>query len=183
MVSEHHMGVVIITVAFTFILLGVGFAVVFVRLISRDRTPSAPDESEALFSPTRYRAMERLLTETDQKFIASHPFFTPQLEKKLRQTRIKSFRGYVRMLADDFNQICKAIRVLMVTYKVDRSDLAGLLMKQQFLLAVGMMHVEFKLILYSFGWAGVDVSGLVHSLDAMRVRLQSLAAVALPSAA
>lgn len=175
------MDVVTIGIAICFVLLAIGFGSVFASLISRDRIVPQPDDPEALFSPARYTAMQRLLKEADQKYIASHRACTPQLGNKLRKARIKIFRGYMRMLSDDFNRICAAIKVVMVSCKVDRSDLAGIMMKQQFLFAVGMMQVEFKLILYGFGWSGVDASGLVRSLDAMRAQLQSLVAVAQPA--
>jgi hypothetical protein len=175
------MDVVIIAAAITFMFLAAGFGLVFARLISRDRGASLPDDPETLFSPTRYRAMQRLLEEVDQKFIASHSFYTPQIGRKLRKTRIRIFRGYMQLLSDDFNRICKAIKLLMVSSELDRSELTGLVLRQQFRFSIGMMHVEFKLILYGFGCRGVDVSGLVRYLDAMRVQLQSLVSVVEPA--
>jgi hypothetical protein len=171
------------TVTAGLLMLPIGFGLVFAKLLSRDRTTSLPDDLEALFSPGRYRAMQRLLAEADPKFISSQPGCTPQLEKKLRKARIKIFRGYVRMMSGDFKQICKTIKFLMVSCRVDRSELAGIMMKQQFLFSVGMMHVEYKLLLYGFGWSRVDVGGLVHALDAMRAQLQSLVAVTQPASA
>ena len=66
---------------------------------------------------------------------------------------------------------------------MDGSDLAGLLMKQQFLFAVGMISVEFKLLLYGCGWRRVDVNDLLRTLETMRRRLQSFAAFAQPAEA
>jgi hypothetical protein len=179
----NNVDAVVIAAAISFILLGIGFGVVFARLISRDRIVAPLDDAEALFSPARYSAMDRLLKETDQEFLSSHPGYKPASKQKLLKVRIKIFRGYMQMLSDDFNRICRAIKVVMVSCKVDRSDLAGLIMKQQFLFAVGMLQVEFKLVLYGFGWSTVDASGLVRSLDGMRTQLQSMVAVAEPSAA
>ena len=89
----------------------------------------------------------------------------------------------MRQLDDDFNLICKGIKLHMITSEADRSELAGIMMKQQLRFAVGMMYVECKLTLYSLGWNGVDAGGLVHSLDAMRAQLQALSALAAPTAA
>lgn len=166
-----------------FILLGIAFSVVFGRLISRERTNGFPDESDEIFSTARYRAMDRLLNEGDRNFLRSQPGWNRLKEKSFRVTRIRIFRGYVHQLSDDFNKICKAIKVLMVTSEVDRPDLAGLLMKQKFLFAFGMVSVEFKLVLYQFGWSIVDVPDLMKTLESMRCQLQSFAAIARPNEA
>ncbi len=166
-----------------FILLGIAFAVVFVRLLSRERTDGFPDESDEIYSAARYRAMDRLLNEQDQNFLRSQPGWNRRKEKSFRVARIRIFRGYVHQLSDDFNNICKAIKLLIVTSEVDRPDLAGLLMKQKFLFAFGVISVEFKLALYEFGWSIVDVPDLLRTLEAMRRQLQSFAAIARPNEA
>jgi hypothetical protein len=73
--------------------------------------------------------MERLLAEADQKLVAS--LDDRRMARKFRKVRVKIFRGYMMQLSEDFNRICKAIKLLMVTSQVDRPDLAGILMKQQ----------------------------------------------------
>jgi|SRR5579863_504526 len=176
------MDVVMIAATICFLLLAMGFGVVFARLISRDRIVSELDDPDTLFSPARYRAMERLLDETDRKFLASHRCCTPKMEQGFRRVRIKIFRGYMQLLADDFSRIVKAIKFHIIHSEVDRADLAGIVMKEQFRFSVGMMCAEAKLMLYGFGWRGVDATALVHSLDAMRAHLQSLVAVAQPAA-
>jgi hypothetical protein len=176
--------VVITTGIVGLILLIAGFAVLFAKVLSRqDDSISAADVLEKPFSPERYRAMERVLAKADENFVSSHPECSGRMKKSFRKMRIAIFRSYVRLLSEDFNRICKAIRVHMITSGVDRSELAGILMKQQFRFAVGIMYVEYRLTLYSFGWKGVDASGLVHSLDAMRAQLQTLSALAAPAAA
>jgi hypothetical protein len=165
------------------LLLAIAFASLFARLISRDRTTGFPDDSEEVFSPAKYRVLERLLNEADQNFLRSQPGWNERKERTYRKTRIKMFRGYLHQLSDDFNKVCKAIKVLIVTSAVDRPDLAGLLMKQKFLFAVGMISVEFKLSLYGLGWSGSNLRYLMQSLEAMRSQLQAFAAVAQASQA
>ena len=97
------MDVVIIAPAIGFILLAVGFGVVSARLISRDRIALPVDESDALCSPTRYRIVERLLAEADQKLVASLP--DRRMARKFRKVRVKIFRGYMMLLSEDFNRI------------------------------------------------------------------------------
>jgi hypothetical protein len=178
------MDVVFIAAAACFLLLGIAFGVLVVRLISRDRIDGVSDHvSGEIFSPGRYRAIERLLDQTDQNFLHSQSGWNRRMEKNFRKARIKICRGYLRQLSDDFNKICKAIKLLMVTSEIDRPDLAGVLMKQQFRFALGMGLVEFKLTLYGLGWRGVsvDVKHVLGSLDTMRAQLQSLAEIAQPA--
>ena len=173
----------LITLAATVILmcLAAGFGVLFARLTSRDRLHLPREEWDGLFSLSRYKAMERLLDETDERFLRSHQTFTRQEEKKFRSQRVKLFRGYMHQLSEDFNRICKALKLLMVESRIDRPDLAGLLLKQQFTFSLAMMAVEVKLILYGVGWAGVDVKALMEPLTTVRAQLQALAAVAVPT--
>ena len=169
------MDVVLIAATICFILLAVGFGVVFARLISRERIALPVDESDAICSPTRYRVMERLLAEADQKIVAS--LGDRRMARKFRRVRVKIFRSYVLQLAEDFNRICKAIKLLMVTSQGDRPDLAGFLLKQQLVFSFAMMSVELKLLLYGFGWSKVDLRRLAESVDAVCAQLRSLSAM------
>lgn len=175
------MHVVIIAIAICFILLSVGFGFVFSRLISRNRIALPVDESDAICSPIRYRVIERLLAEADQKLVAS--VGDRRMARKFRKVRVEIFRGYMVQLSEDFNRICKAIKRLLVTSQVDRPDLAGFLMKQQLIFVFAMVSVEFKLLLYGFGWCNVDVHRLTESVAAACAQLRLLAAVAEPSVA
>lgn len=120
---------VLLIPAAVFLLLAIAFAWLFAKLISRDRTIGFPDDSDEIFSPTRYRVMELLLNDADRDYLCSQPGWNDRKERRYRKARIKIFRGYVHQLSDDFNKICKAIKILIVASEVDRPDLAGLLMK------------------------------------------------------
>jgi hypothetical protein len=123
--------------------------------------------------------MERLLAEADQKLVAS--LNDRRMARKFRKVRVMIFRGYMMQLSEDFNRICKAIKLLMVTSQVDRPNLAGILMKQQLIFVFAMISVELKLLLYGFGWSNVDVHTLTESVNTMCAQRRSLAAVAEPS--
>jgi hypothetical protein len=71
----------------------------------------------------------------------------------------------------------------MVTSDVDRSDLSGIILKQQFQFSLRLMRIEVELLLFSLGYSGIDTSGLTESLDALRMQLQGMVAVAEPMAA
>jgi hypothetical protein len=164
-----------------FVVLAAGFGVLFGRLTARDRLSLPPEDWEGMFSPSRYKAMERLLDEDDERFLRSHQKFNREGDKKFRRMRVKIFRGYMHQLTEDFNRICKTLKVMMVESKVDRQDLAGLILKQQFKFTFIMMAVELKLMVYGLGWVHVDAKALLQPLAAVRSQLQMLAAIADPS--
>jgi hypothetical protein len=179
--SPRHMDLLIIAITVCFLLLAAGFAAVFARLISRERIGLPIDESDPIFSPNRYRVVERLLAEADLRTVAS--VGNKRLEKEFRKVRVKIFRGYMLQLSEDFNQICKAIKLLMVTSDRDRSELSGVILKQQFQFSLRLMRIEVDLVLYSLGWSGIDATALIESLDALRIQLRALVAVAEPMTA
>jgi len=129
----------------------------------------------AELSVDRYKPMLRLLDENDLKFLRSQPGFTSQMEAKLRTQRCQMFRDYLRGLETDFRRVCTAVKLLMLQSQLDRPDLASVLIQQQASFAFGMMVVNVRLLLYRWGFAGVDVSDLVKRFDAMRLELWSLA--------
>ena len=175
------MVLVIIATTLCFLLVAAGLVAVFAKLISRDSADAAIVESDDIFSPNRYRVVERLLGEADLQTVKS--LGDRRLEKQFRKVRVKIFRGYMRQLSDDFNQICRMIKLLMVTSDMDRSELTVVILKQQFQFSLSMMSIEIELILYTFGWSGVDTTVLTDSLDALRIQMQGLVAVAEPMAA
>ena len=67
----------------------------------------------------------------------------------------------------------------MLQSRRDRPDLAATLMRQQLLFACGVLTVQFRLVLYRFGFCGVDVTDLVRIFDSMRLELRSLVPSAL----
>jgi len=160
-----------------------GFVMLIKRLTSRDRTsmPLPLEDWERILSPSRYRAMERLLDDTDRDFLHAQPGANRSVKNKFRKARVILFRAYMHQLSEDFQRVCKALKTLMVHAPVERHDLAGLILKQQFRFTVTMMTTEVRLALYSWGWAGVNAEALLEPLTAVRIQLQSLAAIADPS--
>lgn len=169
--------------ALMFAMPAVGIVMLVKRLTSRDRNsmPLPMEDWEGIFSPSRYRAMERLLDGSDREFLRAQPGANSGVESKFRKARVKLFRAYMHQLSDDFHRVCKALKALMIHSPVERQDLAGLIAKQQFQFTVTMLSTEVKLILYGWGWAGVDAEALLAPLTAVRTQLQSLAAIADPS--
>jgi hypothetical protein len=178
----HHINVLLIP-AGCLILLGMAFFALFARLTSRRRINRFMDNTEALFSPSRYRALELVLDEADQNFLQMHSCCDASMKKRFRKIRAGIFRRCLCQLDDDFNRICRAITVLMVASETDRPDLAGIMMKQKLFFAVRMASVECKLVFYGLGWSKVGGRGLITTLDSMRCCLQTFAAMVQPAAA
>jgi hypothetical protein len=172
------MNAVLLGTALFLLFLGMGFGMLFAKLLARERTSPLPDDWEDIFSAGRYRAMERLLQDADYKYLASKSGANKQLEKDLREKRLHIFHSYINCLSQDFTRICTAIKKTMVDSQVDRPDLAGLLMKQHFLFTLTVMSIEVRLVLYDLGIGTPDGRDLIDSLDAMCGQLRTLSLVA-----
>jgi hypothetical protein len=94
--KRRAMDLVIIAITVCFLLLAAGFGTVFARLISRDRIALPISESDAIFSPNRYRVVERLLAEADLRAVKS--VGDRRAEREFRKVRLKIFRGYMLQL-------------------------------------------------------------------------------------
>lgn len=150
--------------------------------VSGGSLPVTPEWIDEL-SVERYRPMIRLLDGEDLEFLRSQPGFTPKMATKLRIQRCQIFRGYLRCLNADFGRVCGAIKVLMLQSRNDRPDLAAALVRHQATFALGMVMVQFRLVLYRWGLGRVDVTRLVEIFDQMRMQLRTLVPVVLPMGA
>jgi hypothetical protein len=122
----------------------------------------------------RYRPMLRMLDGGDIEFLRSQPGFTPSMATKLRAQRTQIFRGYLKSLETDFARVCSAIKLIMVQCSNDRSELAETLIRQQVGFAWSMLGVRLRLVLFSWGICGVNVTQLVKLFDSMRLELRTL---------
>ena len=159
-----------------FICLVVGAALVFVlrRLISGPKMlPVSADWINDL-SVARYRPMERLLSGDDYRFLASQPGCNKKMLRRMRAERRLLFRGYLACLDGDFRLVAAALRLMMTYSNQDRPDLAGILYKQQALFAIGILSVQWRLLLHAFGLGTVDVHGLVRAMEYMRLELRQM---------
>lgn len=172
---EHHIYVVVLASAVA-ILLGAAFTALLRRLVSGDRLNPLPDEPPDVFSPEWDRHLQRLLRQADERFPRLSPG-NPVIDLDSRKIRVRIFRGYMRQLFDEARRIHRALKLIIVTSETDRSDLAGAVIKLQFLFAFSVISVEVKLALYRIGWSGIDASSLRGSLSAVRAQLQSFVAL------
>lgn len=171
------MTIVLFGAALLLVLLGVAFGMLFAKLLSHERALPTPEEWDDVFSPGRYKAMERLLEETDYRYVSVQPGDNKILQKRLRHQRVRIFGSYVNCLSQDFTRICNAIKKVMVDSQVDRPDLAGLLMKQHFIFTFTVLTIEFRLLLYTFGLGAPDGRSLIQALESMCAQLRTLSLV------
>ena len=125
-------------------------------------------------SDDRYRPMLRLLEESDFRFLRTQKGYTPALEKRLRCRRVETFLDYLHMLESDFKRVCLAVKVLMVQSEFDRPDLASALIHRQLTFAWGVLLLQFRLVLFRWGIAGVDAAPVVDLFDGMCLELKTL---------
>jgi hypothetical protein len=160
--------------AFVCLVVGAALAFLFRRLIAGPKSlPVSVDWIDDL-SVARYRPMERLLSEDDYRFLASQPGFDKRMLRRIRSERRRVFRGYLACLSRDFSLVGAALRLMMMYSAQDRPDLAGILYKQQALFAVGMLCVQWRLVLHTCGLGTVDVRGLVGAMESMRLELRQM---------
>jgi len=159
---------------FVCLLVGAVLAFLFRRLIAGPKTLPVSVDWINDVSITRYRPMERLLSEEDYRFLASQPGFDKRMLRRIRSERRKVFRGYLACLNRDFSLVGAALRLMMTYSAQDRPDLAGILYKQQALFAFGTLAVEWRLVLHACGLGTVDVRGLVRAMEFMRLELRQM---------
>jgi hypothetical protein len=178
------MNLILLSATSVFVFLGIAFLVLFRKLSSGSRKPVLADNLENIFAPSRYKPMERLLEVSDSRLLELHPAYNRGMVRRFRANRIGIFRGYSRCLGRDFARVSNALKMLMIHAPVDRSALAGMLLKQRMVFSMNMMSLEFRLVLHGFGWSipTADVRQLVQALDAMRTQLRDLSLTLQPSA-
>lgn len=157
------------------------FAALMFRLIRRVWGPVvAPSDGNLRwlfeFSVSRYKPMERLLSEEDFAYLESQPGYHPAIGRKLRAEHRRIFRMYLRRMVRDFNRIHAAARVMIVHSPVDASELAAVLFKQRITFLYAIAAVHGRLALHALGVKAPDVGTLILTLDTMRLQLCRFAA-------
>ena len=144
-------------------------------LVRRLTAPGTISECDpdwlANFSTATYRPMQRLLSDTDLKYLASQPGITASTVKQLRRERRRIFRAYLRNLVRDFHRLHLAARMTLLYASEDRPDLAQVLLRQRAIFTWAVLKVEVRLTLHAAGLGPVDVSGLIGALEDMRMNV------------
>lgn len=127
------------------------------------------------FSVTKYLPMQRLLDDSDARYLASQSCCNPKMLRRLRSERRRIFRSYLRTLISDFNRLHMAARMVLLYSTTDRPELVSALFRQRLMFSVAVVAIECRLVLHALGLSTVNVSGLISTLDGMRVQVSQLA--------
>lgn len=162
---------------------GVGIALLIALLASLGKLVARQGElpgPEWLLSyrSSRYRPMERLLRESDFRFLASEPGFRPELARRLRASRRRILRQYLRLVRRDFDRLYTVGKTLVVHSAEDRSEFAAALLRQRLTFLYAVTAVQVRLWLDWAGTGTIDVRGLVDALESLRVQVRQLMPVA-----
>jgi len=149
-------------------------AVLIWKMLSSIRVRSVEPEWLQDFAVSSYRPMERLLDEDDITFLKKQSGYEPGMERRLRADRQRVFRMYLKDLGRDFNRLHYALRLMVLHATEDSPELATTLIKQRFVFLLGYAAVHVRLELYRFGISGVDVAGLISTLETMRQELHAM---------
>jgi hypothetical protein len=157
--------------------IGAGTALVIVlrQLLSPARHHEVSVDWLNRFSISRYKVMERILSETDFEFLKSQKGYHPSISRRLRLQRQAIFRSYLSCLKRDFGRLEAALMLCMAASRVDRPDLATAILKRRLVFTWAVACAEYRLVLYGLGLGTVDVGQLVGSLSGMRLELGQMA--------
>ena len=169
-------------ISFALAMLIAVFWVLFRALASRPDQSTCSLEWLDSFSLENYAPMQRLLDRGDVEFLSSQPGYRPEIGKRLMAERRKVFRGYLRLLILDFNQLIGLGKLMVVYGAEDHAELARALWRSQISFYCAVFAVQCKLALHPLGWSGVDVNKLVQALETMRDQIQIMAAQRIPAA-
>jgi len=157
-------------------LLGVGFTLVllFRKLASQERLASLSVDQFSEFSADKYRPLEKLLSDTEYGFLVGQPGFDRDIGRRFRAERRRIFRRYLRCLKRDFDRLYTAAKLVALYSTEDRPDLARVLLRQRCGFQLGLLAVEWRLLLHTLGWGTADVRRLVEALESVHSMVQRM---------
>lgn len=156
------------------ILIAVAF-VLILRSLLAPRVPAVSPEWLRRFDISRYRPMERLLSEDDYSFLASQRGYEPSLASNLRAQRRKILKAYLRLVKADFDRLHHVARLLVIYSEQDRPELAGLLVRQRIRFVKSFTLVQLRLAIpFLMPIRTSDLRMLIESLEWMRAQVPSV---------
>ncbi len=143
--------------------------------------PNSGSEERSL---SFYAPMERLLSESDFRFLKGRTEIPNATIRRLRSDRRKLFRKYLGYLSVDFTGIVTELRAMMLDSDVSRPDLVRSLIWMQVVFAFAVLAIEARLALHACGIHTVSISAarLTEGLASMRLELRHMQSVPVLSA-
>ena len=164
----------ILTIVLAAILFVVVAIVLVLRNVLRQTNEPLPDPSWLdSFDVSRYRPMQRLLSEDDYSFLAANGGST-QVIARLRAERRRVFRAYLRNMVRDFNRLHRAARMISLEAETDQTEFAMLLVRMRMTFTWTVAVVQLRLMLHALGIGTVDARRLIRALDQMSAGYSSL---------
>jgi hypothetical protein len=161
--------------------LAIGTTAALVLLIHKLASPARCElvsaEWLSRFSVAKYRPMERLLSQSDMRFLGAQKGYRPKVGRRLRMERIRAYRGYLKCLRADYRKLEAAISLWMAGSSKDRPELALGLLKSRIKFQLGLAHAEWRVVLYGLNIAPAKQVQLVEGLDDLRICLRRVALV------
>lgn len=164
--------------------IGVGFVLLFRRLIAARECDVNPTAWLEEFNLDAYAPLERLLNdEPDFQFLASQAGYRPEIERELRRERRAIRHGYLERLAADFRQLVAVAKFMAVYAPEDRGQLRISFWRCElsFYGALTMAHLTLALYPLTQRWDSRPALGrlteLYHTLGAARPKLGAVEAV------
>jgi hypothetical protein len=155
----------ILTIVLATILCVVAAIALLLRSVLRQTKEPLPDASWLDgFHVSRYRPMQRLLSDVDYTFLAAHGG-SPEVIRRLRAERRRLFRAYLKNMVRDFNRLHRAARIMSLDAETDRSDFAFLLLRMRVAFGWTVAIVQLRLALNTVGLGSVDARRLLNALD------------------
>jgi hypothetical protein len=155
----------ILTIVLATVLCVVAAIGLLLRNVLRQMKEPLPDPSWLDgFNVSRYRPMQRLLSDVDYSFLAANGG-SPDVIRRLRAERRRLFRAYLKNMVRDFNRLHRAARIMSLDAETDRSDFAFLLLRMRVAFGWTVTVVQFRLALNTLGLGNVDARRLLRALD------------------
>jgi hypothetical protein len=156
------------------VLPGLASAAALGRLLRRTRHHEVSVDWLNNFSISRYNVMERLLSDSDLEFVKAQKGCGPKLARRLRMHRQAIFRLYLHSLSKDFRNLESALMLYMSASRVDRPDLARVVVKQRIIFTWAFLQVRFRVALYGVGVGTANPGKLIGSLSGLRLELSQM---------
>jgi hypothetical protein len=135
---------------------------------------SENEMADGVFSPDRYRPMERLLLAEEFQFLESQPGYTRKIGAEWKRGRRNIFRMYLNELKRDFRRLHARARALVAESDAESSVLVGVLIRQQFTFWRAIALVEVRLAFAGKELPQLDIRPVVELLRSMQLDLERL---------
>jgi hypothetical protein len=147
------------------------------RLFSGTRRPAdLPELMKQYSGQDSYRPIERLFSDEDERFLASHGMLSPERRKQLHRSRCKVMRLYLSQFRADFHEAWGVCR-LLAPFSED-PEFGMTLVRQLAVFYRLYTRVQVQLLLHAYRPGDLGISELVNSLRQVRqVAYETLSSV------